>query len=239
VPTDSRSHPTQLYLALLKDAGANAEVLGGSNTAKHAPTANAVPSENAALLAHLSNAGKYTRARQLDAAAARLSAARKDDTEKSSTGFVMGDVHMDQSCWQEAGQIYEEIADRDPGFPEVHTRLSVTYFNSQEPEEALREAKAAIAHNPNNAPAHLNAGLALETLRNFDGAKTEMQQAIRSGPYYANAYAGLGGVLDDLRDYDSAAAEAQALRQLGHSDDAVKIEKRTQSIQSALASPEQ
>jgi len=196
--------PDAAYLALLKDAGANAAVLEAVNTAKHAPKANTVPLENAAFLAHLSKAGKFIRAQQLDAAAAELSAALKDNSEKSSTGFVMGDVLMGQSRWQEAGQIYAEIANQDPGFPEVHTRLSATYFNSQEPEEALREAKAAIARNPNNAPAHLNAGLALETLRNFDGAKAEMQQAIRSSPDYANGYAGLGGVLDDLRDHDGA-----------------------------------
>jgi hypothetical protein len=34
-------------------------------------------------------------------------------------------------------------------------------------------------------------------------------------------------------------AEAQALRQLGRSDDAAKIEKRTQSIQSAQTNPKQ
>jgi tetratricopeptide (TPR) repeat protein len=199
--------PDAAYVALLKTAGADASILAAVNTAKHSPNRDAAPADDAPLLSHLSNAGRLIRARQLEGAAAELSAALASDAAKSATGFVMGDLLMCQSRWEAAGQVYSEIARQDPAFPEVHTRLSAAYFNSQEPEEALREAKAAIARNPDNAPAHVNAGLALQTLRNFDGAKAEMQRAIRSKPDYGNGYAGLGGVLDELRDYDGAIAQ--------------------------------
>jgi tetratricopeptide (TPR) repeat protein len=199
--------PDAAYVALLKTAGADASILAALNTAKHSPSGNAAPVDSATLLSHLSNAGRLIRARQLDDAAAELSAALANDAAKSATGFVMGDLLMCQSRWEEAGQVYSEIARQDPAFPDIHTKLSAAYFNSQEPENALREAKAAIARNPGNGPAHVNAGLSLETLRNFDGAKAEMQRAISSEPDYANGYAGLGGVLYDLHDYDAAIAQ--------------------------------
>ena len=64
------------------------------------------------------------------------------------------------------------------------------------------EAKAALKQNPNNPVAHMNAGLALRAMRNFDAAKAEFQESIRSKPDYALVYGNLGILLDDLKDHD-------------------------------------
>src|SRR5215472_385375 len=199
--------PDDKYKSLLKAAGADAKVLAALSTAKIAPAGHTNGTESSALLQHLSAAGKMIRANQYDQATAELSAAVTNDFGKSEAGFVMGNILLDQQRYAEAGELYSEIFGEDPDFPQLHTRLSATYYDVGDLESALREAKAAIAENPNNPVAHLNAGLALTDMRKFDAAKAELQASIRSKPDYARAYAGLGSVLDELHDFDGAAEQ--------------------------------
>lgn len=199
--------PSDNYKSLLNAAGADPRVLAALSTAKTKPGEQSDSSDNSALLQHLSAAGKMIRAKQFDQATEELSTAITSEFGKLEAGFVMGVILLDQRRDAEAGQLYAEILQQDPHFPEVHTRLSATYYNSGNSEQALREAKLALAENPSNPVAHLNAGLALGDMRNFDAAKLEMQASIRFKPDYALAYAGLANVLEDLKDFDGAIAQ--------------------------------
>ena len=150
--------PDENYKSLLKAAGADPKVLVALTAAKIASREPADSAENSALLQHLSTAGRMIRASRFDEATNELSAAITGGSGRLEAGFVMGMVLLDQQRSQEAGQLYSQILERDPDFPEVHARLSATYFEIGDPENALREAKAALAENPNNPVAHLNAG---------------------------------------------------------------------------------
>jgi tetratricopeptide (TPR) repeat protein len=199
--------PDESYKALLKSAGAGPKVLASLEKAKISPASNEDSRGDAELLRHLSLAGKLISQNQLEEAVKELTATPSGTQPRSDTGFVVGYILLCENRAEEAGEVYSEILRRDPDFPELHTRLSATYFQTGNPEETLREAKAAIALNPDNPAAHLNAGLSLVALRNFDAGKSEFQESIRSKPDYALAYFAMGNLLNDQREVDAAIAQ--------------------------------
>ncbi|HUC54483.1 MAG TPA: tetratricopeptide repeat protein, partial [Candidatus Cybelea sp.] len=158
--------PDASYKSLLKSAGADAKVFAAISAAKTTPeTAGA---SDAQLLQHLSHAGELIKSGKLDDAGDELTDALTRSSAKSEIGFVMGMVLIKQTRYPEAGAIYSQILSEDPGFPELHTRLSTTYYQTGDPDEALRQTKAALAENPNNPAAHMNAAVSLQALQHFD-----------------------------------------------------------------------
>ena len=191
------------YKGLLKSAGADSRVLAALDHAKSVG-ATADTSDNARLLQHLGQAGALLKSGQLDEAANELTDAMSATSAKSEIGFVMGMVLISQQRYPEAGQVYAQILQDDPQFPEVHARLSFTYLETGDSDEAIHQARAALDENPNSAPAHMNQGLALRSLQHFDAAKAELQKAIQCKPDYELAYVNLASLLDDMKDFDAA-----------------------------------
>jgi tetratricopeptide (TPR) repeat protein len=196
--------PDASYKALLKSAGASAKVLAALNTAKIGSAGSTDSSADAQLLEHLSHAGSLIKSGKLDDAADELTDALSNSSHKSEIGFVIGMVLIAQHRVPEAGAVYSQILSEDPGLPEVHARLSLTYYNTGDAEEALRQAKAALEENPNNPVAHLNAGASLQLMQRFDAAKEEYQKSIRCKPDYVLAYVDLGSLFDHVNDFDAA-----------------------------------
>jgi tetratricopeptide (TPR) repeat protein len=195
--------PDASYKSLLKSAGADDKVLAALDVAKTVPSGNTETASDKELLQHLSHAGGLIKSNQLDDAASELTSSLSGGN-KSEVGFVVGMVLIAQERFPEAGKVYSRILAQDPDFPELHARLSLTYFATGDSEEALRQAKTALAENPNNAVAHVNAGAALQSLQHFDAAKAEYQKSIQCKPDYVLAYVNLGGLLDQLKDFDGA-----------------------------------
>ena len=120
--------------------------------------------------------------KKYDAAAVELNQALDNGPETSAVGFAMGEVLRATQRYSEAVAVFAEVLKQDPDFPEAHTKLSFNLYRTAEPEEALREAKLAIAENRSNPEAHKNLGLALQDLRKFDAAAAELQEALRLKP---------------------------------------------------------
>jgi len=180
--------PDAPYKSLLKSAGADDKILTALNAAKTSPSGNTESPSDNELLQHLSHAGGLIKAGKLDDAANELTDALVAGKGKSEIGFVVGLVLLDQKRYPEAGKVYSEILSRDQEFPEVHARLSATYYDTGDSEEALRQAKAALVENPNNPVAHMNAGASLQRMQHFEAAKEEYQKSIRCKPDYEPAY---------------------------------------------------
>src|SRR5580692_10949958 len=175
--------PDASYRSLLKSTGADAKVFAAISAAKTA-AGEASSASEAQLLQHLSHSGALLKSGKLDDAGDELTDALSRSSAKSEIGFVMGMVLIKQERYPEAGAIYSQILSEDPEFPELHARLSLTYYETGNADEALRQSKAALAENPNNPVAHLNAGAALQMLQDFDAAKAEYQKSIQSKPDY-------------------------------------------------------
>ena len=196
--------PDTTYISHLKEAGADPKVLAALSAAKVTPTERRDGSSDGSFLRHLSVAGKFVHAGELDEASAELDASLTDDSQKTAAGYVMGEVLIKQDRVQDALAVYSEILEQDPDFPEAHVRLSYAYLNSNEPEEALRQSKAALDRNPDNPVAHVNAGVSYQELGKAEAARSEFLASIRCKPDYDIAYENLGSLLDDLHDYDGA-----------------------------------
>jgi tetratricopeptide (TPR) repeat protein len=199
--------PDAAYQSLLKTAGATPKVLAALNKAKVVATRNDTPADSFDLLKRLAQAGTLIRSGKTEEAVQELSGAGSSDSAPAEIAFVVGLALIQDQRFDDAGQVYSEILHMDPDFPEVYSRLSMTSLETGDPEEALRQARAAIERLPNNATAHLNAGLALKAMRNFDGAKSELQIALRCSPDYVRAYEHLGLLLSDMGAYDEAIAQ--------------------------------
>src|SRR5260370_28194468 len=128
--------PDASYKSLLKSAGADAKVFAAITAAKTTPSEASSASE-AQLLQHLSHVGALIKSAKLDDAGDELTDALSRSSAKSEIGFVMGLVLIRRERYPEAGAIYSQILSEDPGFPELHARLSMTYYQTADSEEAL------------------------------------------------------------------------------------------------------
>ena len=198
--------PDASYKLLLKSAGADAKVFAAISAAKTTPSEAAGASE-AQLLQHLSHAGALIKAGRLGDAGGELTDALSNSSAKSEIGFVMGMVLIKQERYPEVGAIFSQILSEDPEFPEIHARLSLAYYETGNPDEALRQTKAALAENPNNPVAHLNAGAALEALNTSTPPKRNSRNPCSSKPDYVLAYIDLGDLLARQNDFDGAIAQ--------------------------------
>ena len=83
----------------------------------------------------------------------------------------------------------------------------VRYFSDLRPRRAGETPKADIAENPENAEAHKNAGLALDSEQKFDAGIAEYKQALRIKPDFVTGHVDLGVLLQNMRAYDDAIVE--------------------------------
>lgn len=88
----------------------------------------------------------------------------------SEVGFVMGELLRQREKRMEAASLYAEILDRDPDFPETHSKLAFVLYRLGDQDRAIRESKEALVRNPDNPEAHKNMRLALNVKRSFDAA---------------------------------------------------------------------
>jgi len=181
-------HPDDAYRSLLTNAGADPKILEALASAKVTVATGSKDAADDGLLQHLSNAGRLLKAKQYDDAARELSAVLQSTVRSPEAGFVMGEVLRQTEQWGAAQSVYEEVLNEVPDFPEAHTKLSYILYHTGDQEEGLRQARAALALNPNNAEAHKNAGLALDATRRYDAAFAEYNEALRLKPDYEVVY---------------------------------------------------
>src|SRR5260370_23754601 len=199
--------PEVAYRAQLKTSGADPMVLKALDAAKNSADNSAEYQPNRELLQHLAAAGKYIKEKPYDEAAEQLTATLKGNFEKVEIGFVMGELLRQQERWTEAAAVYKEVLNEAPDFPEVHTKLSYVIHRLGDVEQALREAKMALARTPENAEAHWCLAIALSDLRKFDAALAEYSEALRIKPDYAQAHYSLGATLYEKGDKNGSVAE--------------------------------
>ena len=197
--------PDQDFLALMTKAGADAAVIAALKSAKLSADSGAKPDME--LLTKLSEAAMLMKSRQYDDAATKLSEALDASFARMETGFVMAELLRRRVQYGAAVGVYAEIMQKDPAFPELHDKASYALYLLGDDENALNEAKAAMAAYPDDAEAHQNAGLALSHLRKFDAAILEFKEALRIKPDYAGVHSGIGLLHVRTNDYKAAIEE--------------------------------
>ncbi len=197
--------PDAEFLAQLTKAGADATVITAVKAAKVTVAADSVPDKE--LLTQIANAAVLMKDKRYDEAAAELSQALKASFAGPETGFVMGELLRQKGDIEKAAEVYGEVLRQDGNFPEAHTKASYILYRLGDSDDALNEAKAALAGNPKSAEAHKNAGLALQDAQKFDAAIAEYKEALRFKPDYAAVHYDLGLLLYNRRSYDESIVE--------------------------------
>jgi tetratricopeptide (TPR) repeat protein len=198
-------HPDDVFLGLMKKAGADGGVIGALKTAKVSDQDAVKPDME--LLGKLSDAAVLMKQRKYDEASTKLSEALDSSFARMETGFVMAELLQLRVQFETSARVYAQILQTEPDFPELHDRGSYALYRSGEDEPALNEAKIAIAGYKDDAEAHMNTGLVLSRLRNFDAAILEFKEALRIKPDYAGGRSGLGLVYERMGNDKAAIAE--------------------------------
>lgn len=197
---------TDEYRSQLRLAGADAQVRAALDGAKEG-VKSADDKQPPEVMHHMARAADLMSHKGYTDAAKELSLALTLSSDTSEVGFVMGELLRQQEKWPQAASVYFEVLDRNPDFPEAHTKLAFVLYYLGDEDRAIREAKQALDHNPENAEAHKNMGLALATKRNFDAAASEYREALRIKPDYTPVHYDLGILFSDRRDFPSAIVE--------------------------------
>jgi tetratricopeptide (TPR) repeat protein len=195
------------FRAQLTTVGATPSILAALGAAKAPAKVAAEDKPDPALLQHIAAAAKLMQEKHYDEAADELTSTLKGNFEKFEIGFVMGELLRRQERWGQAAAVYAEVLRQDPSFPEAHTKLSYVLYHVGDREQALREAKTALARTPENAEAHLYAGIALDEPGKFDAALAEYKEALRLKPDYTQVHYTLGVSLYDNGDKGGSVAE--------------------------------
>jgi tetratricopeptide (TPR) repeat protein len=202
-------NPDEPFRSQLKSIGADTTILSALKTAKRSPTGTQGEKSHQVFLAHLNAAARLINTQDYDAATVELNAAIDCGSDSPSVGFIVGELLRAEERYSEAVAVYAEIIKQNPSFPEAHTKLSYVLYRTGESDDALHEAKLAIAQNRNSAEAHKNTGLAFDSLRKFAAAATEYQEALRLKPDYAIVHYDLGLLFYNKRDFPSSIAAYQ------------------------------
>jgi len=200
-------HPDGDFLALMTKAGAGTLVIAALKAAKVSEDGAVNPDME--LLQKLAESAALMKNKQYANAGAKLSDALDTSFARLETGFVMAELLRQQKDFKKASAVYRQIIERNPDFPQVHDKASYVLNRLDQNNDAIIEAKAALAFNPNDAEAHNNEALALSQDQHYEAAISEFKEALRIKPDYAEARSGLGLVYARVNDYPSAIAECR------------------------------
>src|SRR5438552_6858530 len=188
----------------LRDLGGCAEVIKAIKAAKFLPGEGktAIPELNDTLI----QAKRLMKERKFAEAAEYLSAAASKHPGASELAFVMAQVLLYKREGLPSAILYRALLERDPAFPEAHTRLGFAYMLISEYDDGIAEEKAVLEQNPQNAQAHRILADLLEKKGKHDAAIAEFQQAIKIKPDYGPAYFGLAVIYGALHDDEQSLA---------------------------------
>jgi tetratricopeptide (TPR) repeat protein len=113
------------------------------------------------------------------------------------TMFEQASAVMASGDFLDAELRFKEFLLQYPAYPGAHTNLAIIHANNGNDAAASASIEAALAINPNYAPALNQKGMLLRRNGNFLEAEAAYLKAVTSNPDYALAHYNLG-VLNEL-----------------------------------------
>jgi len=129
--------------------------------------------------------------------------------------FVQGLAMHRSGQLKDAERIYNQILASRPDHFDSRHLLGVTFLQTGNYAEAVRQIDLALKRNRHNVHALSNRGAALKELGRFDEAMASYDRLLKTAPDYAEGYSNRGVVLHALKRYEGALASydrALALR---------------------------
>ncbi|PWU07881.1 MAG: hypothetical protein C5B51_08855 [Terriglobia bacterium] len=132
---------------------------------------------------------------------------RHNTPTKAWDAFNRSLKFVNSGSWARCAVELEKAVAIDPGFPEAHSNLAVTYIELLRFDIAAEELRQAVKLDPSNSVYHANLALALILLHRPQQAQPEAQTAVSLDPVNRKAQFLLGYLLSKNGDTRAAAAK--------------------------------
>lgn len=99
---------------------------------------------------------------------------------------------------------YQESEGSEPGFSGTHSRLAYVFYRSDDPDNAIAEARTALSLDPQNAEAYRYLGLGLYSRGEYPAAMHAFDESLARNSRNAYVLNDLGIALHDLGSREAA-----------------------------------
>ena len=154
--------------AELRAAGATTELLDMLRRV-HPKNADACP-------ASLAQAAADSRKKNFDDAEAIISGLLQDDPHNGALHFALGYLNQQQGHWDEAFDEYSSSKESEPDFPAVHNRLALVFYQADDGDDAIGEARTALSMDFEDAEAYRMLGLGHYSNEQYEAAMNAFKE---------------------------------------------------------------
>ena len=138
-----------------------------------------------------------------------LATVAANDAQNVGARVQLGNLYFDAERFPEAIVWYEEAFRLDPTDPDVSTDLGVSYYYSNQPDEALEQFEKSLAADPRHVKTMLNKGVVLAFgKRDLEGAATAWQQVVETAAPGSPESEAAQRALDSLSSAHAGAGDA-------------------------------
>jgi tetratricopeptide (TPR) repeat protein len=134
---------------------------------------------------------------------------------------LLGKFYLENSKFSDAGDIYEYLANHQPGNPEFQARLGYCYYQNREFAKAAEHYQKSLALDSTQPNRYYNLGLSLEAVGNLAESVKKFETAIALEPS-AKYYVSLSTVYLKLNNGQKAREVLLKARELEPQNETVK-----------------
>jgi tetratricopeptide (TPR) repeat protein len=176
--------PSEKVLHEFHVAGAGPELLESLKGARH-KGATACPSS-------LVEATRLARSNDLEDASDLLDSLVDDDPRNDALHFFWGYVKQRQGDWNGAFDEYSGSKDANPTFSETHNRLALFFYQAEDGDSAIAEARTALSMDFDDPDAYRMLGLGHYANGQYAAARNAFDESLARDPNNAQVYYEMG-----------------------------------------------
>ena len=147
------STPDDFCIKALRGAGAQRQLVEKIRKAHPATSLNDECTPKLERIGKLAQQQDYVEVERL------LKELVQQDPANAAYHFALGAILRREEKWDEAFDEFSESARLMPDLSETHSRLAFLFFRSDDPENAIAEARTALSMDPGNAEGYKLLGL--------------------------------------------------------------------------------
>jgi tetratricopeptide (TPR) repeat protein len=110
------------------------------------------------------------------------------DPANGSLHFLLGYIEQQRGDWDAAFDHYTDSKRLEPGFAEVHNRLALTFYEADDGDNAIGEARTALSMDFDDAGAYRMLGLGHYANHQYPAAINAFQESLNRDPQNADVY---------------------------------------------------
>jgi len=181
--------PDDLFSENLASVTTSASIAGAVHAARRTSDSQTT---NSSALSAIVSVGVSVKNHDYDEALLRMRPLFENDPQNPDLYFALGNIfknldYLDRETWALSRAV--ELA---PAFPYSHGQLSFAYYQMDDSEDAIREARAMLKLVPNSSDAHKFLGLAFFVKNDYVDATVEYTKALLLNPKNANVHYDVG-----------------------------------------------